>query len=40
MSPDFVLKLRASGNVKQVILRNYKIDELFGIMGGVFVFWC
>jgi hypothetical protein len=39
MSPDFALKLRASGNVKQVILRNYKIDELFGIMGGVFVFW-
>jgi len=39
MTPDYVLKLRPSGNKKSIILRNYKIDELFGIIGGVFVFW-
>lgn len=39
MGPDFVFKIRPSGNKKSVIWRNYKIDYLLGIIGGVFAFW-
>lgn len=37
--PAYILEFRPNGQVKQVILRTYKIDFLLGIIGGTFLFW-
>ena len=38
-TPHYDIKIRPSGSKTRYIKRNYKIDFLFGVFGGVFLFW-